>query len=217
MQDTLSKLLEVKYMVGFSAQGSANCSALGYAKSIAKRYVVPQVEPTVDSRAEWEDSVNTEMEDWLLDQSGKTEEYNPWEELNKYAFIIQSLNLPKPTLENSLEYLVKMDFTPPSKKDIAELVGEVRDEFKTEAEAEAFVLECLEEEHKDNCSEFEELGSELIFIVEAMVANAQPVPLPDAFKVKLSGFAKKAVDRQRKSRGLVASLGDCKLLKLLII
>ena len=157
------------------------------------------------------------MEDWLLDQSGKTEEYNPWEELNKYAFIIQSLNLPKPTLEKSLEYLVKMDFTPPSKKDIAELVGEVRDEFKTEAEAEAFVLECLEEEHKDNCSEFEELGSELIFIVEAMVANAQPVPLPDAFKVKLSGFAKKAVDRQRKSRGLVASLGDCKLLKLLII
>ena len=217
MQDTLSKLLEVKYMVGFSAQGSANCSALGYAKSIAKRYVVPQVEPTVDSRAEWEDSVNTEMEDWLLDQSGKTEEYNPWEELNKYAFIIKSLDLPKPTLENSLEYLVKMDFTPPSKKDIAELVGEVRDEFKTEAEAEAFVLECLEEEHKDNCTEFEELGSELIFIVEAMVANAQPVPLPDAFKVKLSGFAKKAVDRQRKSRGLVASLGDCKLLKLLII
>tara|TARA_E500000305_G_C3962732_1_gene207979 strand:- start:148 stop:801 length:654 start_codon:yes stop_codon:yes gene_type:complete len=217
MKDTLENLLMVKNMVGFSAQGSANCSALGYAKNIAERYVVPQVEPTVDSRAEWEDSVNTEMEDWLLDQSGKTEEYNPWEELNKYAFIIQSLDLPKPTLEKSLEYLVNMDFTPPSKKDIAELVGEVRDEFKTEAEAEAFVLESLQEEHKNNCSKFEELGSELIFIVEAMVANAQPVPLPDSFKEKLSGFAKKAVDRQRERRGLVASLGDCKLLKLLIV
>jgi len=217
MNDTLENLLMLKYMVGFSAKGSANCSALGYAKSIATRYVVPQVEPTVDSRAEWEDSVNTEMEDWLLDQSGKTEKYNPWEELNKYAFIIQSLDLPKPTLESSLEYLVKMDFTPPSKKDIAEMVGEVRDEFKTEEEAEAFVLMMLEEEHKDNCSEFEKLGSELIFIVEAMIANAQPVPLPDAFKAKLSGFAHKAVARQRKSRGLVASLGDCKMLKLLYI
>jgi hypothetical protein len=125
--------------------------------------------------------------------------------------------LPKPTLESSLEYLVKMDFTPPSKKDIAEMVGEVRDEFKTEEEAEAFVLMMLEEEHKDNCSEFEKLGSELIFIVEAMIANAQPVPLPDTFKVKLDGFAKKAVARQRKSRGFVASLGDCKMLKLLYI
>lgn len=217
MNDTLENLLMVKNMVGFSAQGSANCSALGYAKSIAKRYVVPQVEPTVDSRAEWEDSVNTEMEEWLLDQSGKSKEYNSWEELNKYAFIIHSLGLPKPTLEENLEYLVNADFTPPSKKDIEEMVGEVRDEFKTKAEAEAFVLQSLEEEHKNNCSEFEELGSELIFIVEAMVANAQPVPLPDTFKVKLAGFAKKAVDRQRKRRGLVASLGDCKLLKLLYI
>lgn len=217
MKDTLENLLIVKDMVGFSAQGSANCSALGHAKIIAKRHVVSQVEPTVDSRAEWEDSVNTEMEDWLLDQSGKTEEYNPWEELNKYAFIIHSLNLPEPTLEKSLEYLVNADFTPPSKEYIVKLVGEVRDEYKTEAEAEAFVLKSLQKEHKNNCSEFEELGSELIFIVEGMVANAQPVSLPDTFKVKLSGFAKKAVDRQRERRGLVASLGDCKLLKLLII
>ena len=205
----------VKNMIGWKAQGSANCSALGYAMQIVKRHVIDNVEPTVDSRAEWEDSVNTEMQDWLLDQSGKPEKYTPWEGLNSYAFIIESLNLPEPTLQGSVDYLKIANFQMPSKNDMEEMIGEVLDEHKTREDAEAAVIKHLQEDHERNCSDWEKYGDECIYVVESMFDNTKPVSVPDAFKRKLNKISREQVVFQRKKRGFKASLGDCKLLKLL--
>ena len=217
MKDTLNNLLMVKNMIGWKAQGSANCSALGYAMQIVKRHVIDNVEPTVDSRAEWEDSINTEMQDWLLDQSGKSEKYTPWKGLNDYAFIIESLQLPEPILKGSVDYLKTANFQMPSKKDMDEMIGEVLDEHKTREDAEAAVIKHLQEDHERNCSDWEKYGDECVYVVESMFGNTEPVPVPDAFKHKLNKISREQVVFQRKKRGFKESLGDCKLLKLLWI
>jgi len=95
------------------------------------------------------------------------------------------------------------------------MIGEVLDEHKTREDAEAAVIKHLQEDHERNCSDWEKYGDECIYVVESMFDNTKPVSVPDAFKRKLNKISREQVVFQRKKRGFKASLGDCKLLKLL--
>lgn len=217
MNTLLQRIENVKPEIGFSVQGSINCSALYNARNIARLKTIRKVVPTNDSRSDWEDSVDVSLKEFNKDQQGFDNGYSPVEELNKYAYMLQVLDIRDPSLNHSLHYLKNSDFRVPQDNILAQIIGEVRDEFVSEALAKEFVLAQLREEHKHNLSDWELLGEEAIIIVDSAVSTAQPCDIPDGFDLKVDRFARRTVKRLRERQGLTRSLGACKELKQLYI
>ena len=146
----LNNIIEVNGDLGFSVQGTANCNALGFARNIAQAQTLASVIPTVDSRSDWEDEQTGKVvASARSKQNGHSEQRDPNLEIAKWCYVIRMLGLEQPSLEGSVKFLSDNAGPKVSRKDFAELVEEVMDEFTgkdKEEKARAFVQKELDAE-----------------------------------------------------------------------
>ena len=218
----LIKINEVKDDLGFSVQGTANCKALGFARNIAQAQTLSSVIPTVDSRSDWEDEQTGKAIAIVHSkQNGHSEQRDPNLEIAKWCYVIRSIALEKPSLEGSVQYLSENAGPKVSRKDFADLVEEVMDEFTgkdKEAKARAFVQKELDAEKIRDQESWKLLGAEALRIVQSEIdiqnqGHGVPHELPEELEEVADRHARNTVDRIRARHGLLRTAGRVKLLK----
>jgi hypothetical protein len=236
----LNKINAVKDDLGFSVQGTANCTVLGFARNIAQAQTLASVIPTVDSRSDWEDEQTGKAVAIVQSkQNGYSEKRDPNLEIAKWCYVIRELGLEKPSLEGSVEFLTDNAGPKVSHKDFEDLVEEVMDEFTgkdKKTKARAFVQKELDAEKIREQESWKLLGAEALRIVQSEIdvqnermdvssatymgtgspenmSSCGVQSLPEELEEVADRHAHNTVARIRARHGLIRTAGRVKLLK----
>jgi hypothetical protein len=232
----LESIKAVKESLGYRLQGTYNCKALNLGRYIVQRQISAEKYPTIDTRAAFDDEQSgiLKTQDWK-DANG-LDGFDPQAELYSVCYLLSEVGLQHPTLESSLDYFKSNTDDTTSEKDFKEIVGEYRDDYKSDKEAKDAVREMLQEEAKLRCDMWNDIGGEALRVVKTNMdlasdgvlidkeGNEVAIKLPtfqdcwETCERHINGTKKKEgiIARLRRTQGIRKSLGERRMLKAVL-